>query len=286
LMTPRAGLRKARAWAEIIRPGNSIVIGMGALTGYFVSGGHNLLEALLLALSAALIGAAGNVINDYFDVGPDTVSKPWRPIPSGRISLEEARSAWASLTLTGLIIALFVSLKCFFIALVAALLLYAYSWRLKRLGLPGNVVIASLSLLVIIYGGVVAPNPAYSLMPGVYAFLVILGRELYKGVEDVGGDSRYGIRTVASSLGISVAVLWGTVVLYMLVTISPLPAIVGYCSNTIAYSVLAFLGVDVPVLVASVMMLSNPVRNAWRATRILKLPLLAGLLAFIAGCLP
>lgn len=285
-MTPRVGLKKARAWAEIIRPGNSVVIGVGALTGYFVSGGHDLLEALLLALSAALIGAAGNVINDYFDVGPDTVSKPWRPIPSGRISLVEARNAWASLTLAGLAMALFVSLKCFLVALVAALLLYAYSWRLKRLGLPGNVVIAFLSLLVIIYGGIVAPNPVYSLMPGVYAFLVILGRELYKGVEDVSGDSRYGIRTIASSLGISVAVLWGTVVLYMLVAISPLPAIIGYCSNTVAYSAFAFLGVDVPVLIASVMMLSNPVRNAWRATRILKLPLLAGLLAFIAGCLP
>lgn len=50
-----------------------------------MSGGHDLLEALLLAPSAALIGAAGNVINDYFDIGLDTVSKPWRPIPSGRI---------------------------------------------------------------------------------------------------------------------------------------------------------------------------------------------------------
>ncbi len=103
---------------------------------------------------------------------------------------------------------------------------------------------------------------------------LILGRELYKGIEDVGGDSRYGIRTIASSLGVGAAVLWGTVVLYVLVTISPLPAIIGYCSNTVAYSAFAFLGVDVLVLVASVMMLSNPARNAWRATRILELPLL------------
>ncbi len=268
-----------------MRPGNSAIIGVGALTGYLISGGHDLLESLLLALSATLVGGAGNVINDYFDVGPDTVSKPWRPIPSGRISLTAARSAWALLTILGLATAVIVSWKCFIIALLAASLLYAYSRRLKGLGLPGNMVIAFLSLLVIIYGGIAAPSPIHSLIPGTYAFLIILGRELYKGVEDINGDSKYGIRTIASRFGVGAAVLWGTVTLYVLVAISPLPAIVGYCTNAVAYSMVALLGVDVPVIMSSLMMLSNPIRNAWRATRILKLPLLAGLLAFIVGCL-
>lgn len=36
--------------------------------------------------------SAGNVINDYFDYKIDLINKPQRPIPSGRISLDNAKT--------------------------------------------------------------------------------------------------------------------------------------------------------------------------------------------------
>ena len=70
-------------------------------------------------------------------------------------------------------------------------------------------------------------------------------------------------------------------VLLALVAISPLPALfLGYSTR---YLALALLGVDLPILYALRLLWRNPVANAWRATRILKIPLFMGLLAFLLG---
>lgn len=39
--------------------------------------------------------SGGNVINDYFDYKIDLINKPQRPIPSGRISLNNAKTMHA-----------------------------------------------------------------------------------------------------------------------------------------------------------------------------------------------
>jgi geranylgeranylglycerol-phosphate geranylgeranyltransferase len=70
-------------------------------------------------------------------------------------------------------------------------------------------------------------------------------------------------------------------VLLALVAISPLPALfLGYSTR---YLALALLGVDLPILYSLRLLWRNPVANAWRATRILKIPLFMGLLAFLLG---
>jgi hypothetical protein len=45
----------------------------------------------LLILSSSLLYLAGMVLNDVFDVAKDTVERPMRPIPSGRVPLEFAK---------------------------------------------------------------------------------------------------------------------------------------------------------------------------------------------------
>lgn len=45
----------------------------------------------LLVMASALLYTAGMVLNDVFDVAIDAQERPWRPIPSGRVSLRTAR---------------------------------------------------------------------------------------------------------------------------------------------------------------------------------------------------
>ncbi len=271
-------------WLGMLRIGNAMVIGFAATTGYVVSGGHHVCEALLLALSATLIGCYGNVVNDILDIEIDRINKPWRPLPSGRISLSSAKAGASLLLMAGIVLSLILPPVCPVIAVIASLLLYTYSWRVKKTGFPGNLVIALLSFMVVEYGGLAGPDPTRSLVPGLYAFLIILGREIYKGVEDIEGDRRHEVRTIAVSLGIKPAVIIGTMLLFTVVAISPFPYF--YMGMNIAYPLLAILGVDLPIIIASIRIISNPVKYAWTTTRILKVPLFMGLLAFFLGSLP
>ena len=265
----------------LLRIGNGIVIGFAALTGYVFSGGRNLLLGLELFISATLIGLFGNIVNDIYDIDVDKINKPWRPLPSGKISMREA-VIYASISLIiGLTITIIISPICFIIALIASIMLYLYSKSIKRTGFWGNLVISLLSFLVIVYGGLATNNPVKSLYPGIYAFLIILGREIYKGIEDIEGDRRHGIKTIAATFGVKTAIVIGSFLLLTVVIISPIPYfLLGL--NTY-YLLIAVLGVDIPIIYALLNILRDPLSNAWRSTRILKIPLLMGLLAFLLG---
>jgi geranylgeranylglycerol-phosphate geranylgeranyltransferase len=273
-------LRSLLAWARLLRLGNCAVIGFAAFVGYRLSGGERLSTALTLAVSAALVGASGNVFNDLADLEVDRVNKPWRPLPSGEIGEGEALAACLALALAGVLAGGLVSTLNLLIAASACALLFAYSWRLKREGFAGNVAIALLSALNIVYGGVAGPEPAASLLPAAYAFLVILARELVKGLEDVAGDAAAGIKTVAVRYGLGAALKAGSAAAAALVALSPLPyAALGYSAR---YLLVALLGVDLP-LVLSIYLLWRGALSAWSATRIMKVPLLMGLVAFFVG---
>jgi geranylgeranylglycerol-phosphate geranylgeranyltransferase len=276
-------LARLRDWLSIIRTGNSFVIGLADVTGYIVGSGDNVSVMLLLFFSAFLIGCYGNVINDIYDIEIDRVNKPWRPLPSGRIRLESARYFSLICLLTGLALSLLIGYILFIIALSASTLLYMYSRSVKKTGLPGNLLIALLSLLVIVYGGIASINPLMGLYPGVYAFLIILGREVLKGLEDIKGDRRHGVQTIAARYGVRKALFTATVILSIVIFISPFPYV--FLGMNIYYILIALLGVDLPIVYALYRVFSDPIRNAWLSTRILKIPLLAGLLAFLLGVL-
>ncbi len=274
-------VKKAKSILMLLRIGNGMVIGFAAITGYVFSGGKDIIHSIELFFSAMAIGLYGNIINDIIDINIDKINKPWRPLPSGQISFKEAYILCLLCLLTGLLLALMLSIYCFVVALLASVLLYLYSKKLKKTGFYGNLIIALLSFLVILYGGLVINNFLRSVYPGIYAFLIILGREIFKGIEDLEGDKKYGIKTIASTHGVKTAFIIGTIFLLIVVLISPLPYV--FLKLNKYYLVIAFLGVDIPIIYSIYELFKDPVKNAWKSTRILKIPLLMGLLAFIMG---
>ena len=268
----------------LLRIGNSLVIGFAAVTGYVVGGGSNYYYAVLLSLSAMMIGCYGNVINDICDIEIDRVNKPWRPLPSERISIKTAWLLAVLLAGIGASLSFLINVSCLIIAVSAVFLLYAYSRWVKRTGFIGNVLIAFLSFLVVVYGGMAAPVSWRSLVPGLYAFLIIVGREILKGLEDIEGDRLHGVSTIAVKYGVRKALVLGMVFLSAVVLISPLPYL--YMDMNIFYLTVAVLGVDIPILTSLKIILVDPVKHAWRATRILKIPLFMGLVAFFLGAMP
>ena len=159
---------------------------------------------LLLFAVVTLITAAGNVINDYFDVEIDRVNRPDRPIPSGQVSLPAARAYAATLFLAGILVCLFTNELCIAIAVFNSLLLIAYAARLKRTPLLGNIAVSYLAASMFLFGGAFGGLPGlFHVIPfAVMTFFAMLARELVKDAEDVEGDRASGAVTIPIRYGI------------------------------------------------------------------------------------
>ena len=100
----------------ITRPLNAAAAGLAAVIAYLIATGTVIPAVFLLFVVVTLITAAGNVINDYFDVEIDRVNRPDRPIPSGLVQLPAARAYAVTLFLAGILVCLFTNELCSAIA--------------------------------------------------------------------------------------------------------------------------------------------------------------------------
>jgi geranylgeranylglycerol-phosphate geranylgeranyltransferase len=193
-----------RGFFLITRPANSIVSGLAAALGYLIATGTVVYEILLLIAVVALITAAGNVINDYFDAGIDAINRPERPIPSGSVRRSSALSFATALFLAGMILSLFTTAICLLIAAFNSLLLIGYAARLKSIPFIGNITVSYLSASIFLFGGALAGTAGLfqNLPLALITFLAMAARELLKDAEDIEGDSAGGARTLPMQIGI------------------------------------------------------------------------------------
>jgi geranylgeranylglycerol-phosphate geranylgeranyltransferase len=296
-------LARASGVVELLRPHNLLVaffttfIGYAAVVrdaGLSIRGLFS--DFVIAAMVVVLIAAGGYVINDYYDVETDAVAKPWRPIVSGRVSRRAARVIAYTLFAAGIMLALvryYCALPLVAFVLLNALLVHEYSRWIKRRGFMGNLVIAFNSASTILFGYLAACYDVkghlylqvYALIPSLYAFLLVLGREVVKGLEDIKGDSVAGIRTLAVVLGLRKASISATLILLLVVLLSPLPYISGLFN--IYYLILASI-VDALILLSIKLILAwkeedEAIKAAAKARSLLKWSFLLGALAFIIG---
>jgi geranylgeranylglycerol-phosphate geranylgeranyltransferase len=192
----------------ITRPVNSLVAGLAAIIAYLIDTGTLIPETLLLFCVVALVTAAGNVINDFFDTEIDAVNRPDRPIPSGAVTRTAARGFAVTLFLAGILASFFTGFLCIAIAIINSLVLVAYAGKLKRTLLIGNITVAYLSASIFLFGGALNGwDGLEHIVPiAVITFFAMLSRELVKDAEDVHGDTagdadtfpiRFGIKKTA-----------------------------------------------------------------------------------------
>lgn len=138
-------MSKAPAYAQLVRLPNVFTaladIGLGLFATCGVGGaepdGRFWISAALLLTASACLYSAGMIWNDVFDVEEDRRDRPFRPLPSGRVSLWAARLMGTVLLSTGFVLAVLAGVVSGTIrpAIVAALLVVAilfYDAGLKR----------------------------------------------------------------------------------------------------------------------------------------------------------
>ncbi|WP_370455532.1 chlorophyll synthase ChlG [Synechococcus sp. RSCCF101] len=139
---------------QLMKPVTWIPLIWGVLCGAAASGSFTWTPANVAAamacmvMSGPLLAGYTQTINDYYDREIDAINEPYRPIPSGAISLNQARAQILLLLLAGLAVAYGLDLWAghdrpvlLLLALGGSLVSYVYSappLKLKQNGWLGN----------------------------------------------------------------------------------------------------------------------------------------------------
>ena len=263
------------------------MIGLGVLVGEVIGleGVPSPTEIIAGVLTASLMMAGTMALNDIHDIEIDKLNSPARPLPSGKLSVGEARVVSVLFSTLSILFAVVLGPWTTLTALLALALMIYYNTRGKRTGLPGNIVVSFNVALPFFYGGVAVGNlRALLLVFSVLAFLANLGREVAKGIPDATGDRAVGVKTLAVSYGPRAAARVSAGLFLSAVVLSFLPLVFG------GVSLLYFPGVvlaDVGfVYSASRLLASQDPEKVRRIKTQVLLWMLLGLVGFLLGGVP
>ncbi|NJE77182.1 geranylgeranylglycerol-phosphate geranylgeranyltransferase [Thermococcus sp. ES12] len=272
-----------KAFVEITRPHNCILAGVVGVLGSIVAVGHfpDLGTAFLVFLVVTLGCAGGNTINDYFDYEIDKINRPERPLPRGAMDRKTALYYSMLLLAIGLVLAYFINVRAFLLAVIAYAAMLLYAWKLKPLPFIGNLVVAGLTGATPLYGALAVERIGLAGYLALCAFLVNVAREVVKDIEDVEGDVAKGARTLPIIWGKKKAAYVGATFALLTVAASFLPVRAG-----VGLGYYAMVPVDLIILYAAYIILKNQDReSAHRAQKLLKVSIFLAVMAFIVAAM-
>lgn len=182
----------------------------GALMAWGLTGGHpDILRLIGTWLAPSLGWVAAMYGGDYFDRNLDTISKPQRPVPSGRVKPREAMTGMITCVLLGAIVAALLNPLNLLVVLFALTLGVSYSKYFKAHGIAGNLVRGGVTAAAFVHGTLAAhATPLLALLPVALVFwLHDSGSNVVGAICDREGDRAGGYRTVPVVHGDTVA-LW------------------------------------------------------------------------------
>jgi len=295
------------AYLNIIRPKNLVIVALCQVVLYYfviqkylVQPALDIIMFSLLVLDTVIIAAAGYVINDIKDYDSDKVNKPNSTFIPQQIRPKKAWLYYWVLVVAGAVIALFIAISIhnfslFFIYPLAVVLLYSYSVYFKSSVLTGNVIV---SLFVSLVAGIVffAERQTIVSAPSVikyflieilsvymiFSFMINMIREIIKDIEDVSGDNLYGIRTIATVVGISKSKQIALAFTIMTMVIVVLWLMLSPIHFDFRFVVFIILFIVLPLLlVAQIILKHSEKRNFTKISKILKTIMLVGLLSLV-----
>ncbi|MEY3425046.1 MAG: hypothetical protein RL265_1778 [Bacteroidota bacterium] len=276
---------------KLIRPINMaiIVLTMYGVRYYIQSVNYyqkiddNGIDFFLLVFSTVLIAAAGNIINDYFDVKADRINRPEKLIITKHIKRRWAILVHWIFNGVAFTIALYLSAKYqslwfVFIHLLSINALWFYSMLFKRKIIIGNIIVAGLTalvpLLVMIYFKVGNSNSIpysefnpeswrpiiddtiiYLYLLAAFAFIQNFAREIVKDAQDVDGDKLIYVKSLPMAIGERKSLVLVGILLFILPVFYTGTAIynlnIGYLSKTVPFLCASLINLFVVVWIFS-----------------------------------
>ncbi|MBN1801178.1 MAG: geranylgeranylglycerol-phosphate geranylgeranyltransferase [Candidatus Lokiarchaeota archaeon] len=287
---------KVKDIVEIMRPINDV---MGSLT--VIIGVLNTrmgipdtivwINLIMGVLTYIFISGASMIINDIYDHQIDQINRPERPIPSGRISLKQAKILFVVMLVIGITFSFLNSLIIGLIpinVIVAAFFgfigwLYA-KWG-KKSGFPGNILVGISFSIGLVYGAILNGYniPLYILYFFLTSFFLLIAREIVKGCEDIEGDKIEGVKTLALTKGLKYALVISVICQILAIVFFILP-IFTLIINPMLFLLTMSFGLVVVCIALVLSLLSKLEKKEFsRISLFLKIGAFLGLLSFVCA---
>ena len=188
------------------------VCALSVIVGGLMSEGTDFLQIFLMASVFGLITAGFNSLNGIIDIEADKVGRPERPIPSGRLKIDQAWKFTFSFFLLSLLpFAILLTSRTETVFLVFSLVVIDYAFaifyslppKLKRIGLLANLIVgAHHTLLPMLVGwSLFKPLNEAPFAIFIALFFIAWGVHIIEDFEDMEGDRIVGIQTLPLLLG-------------------------------------------------------------------------------------
>ena len=201
-------------WLALVRWRNAVLAAAGVCAGAWWSAGRLTGRVGIVALAAIALTAVANTANDLADVEIDRVAHPRRPLPSGAISPKAAMRFAIACSVAALALTALVDQWLLVLTLAVLTIMWAYSTRLKRYGIPGNAAVALLGSLPFLYGAWAVDEVEKGALLVMVAAPLHFAREVAKDLDDASADASTR-RTLPVASGVAtarLAVVGGVVV--------------------------------------------------------------------------
>jgi len=163
--------------------------------------------AIYVGITLALLQAAGQVLNQWSDFEIDKLARPYRPLPLGVISRDEALGLAWLLSIFAIGRAFTVSITFGLYALILLFFSVFYSlapFSPRRVNPILNVMWMAISRGFIPFLAVLTVYGTfeYAIKWAVFGFLWVLAYQSSKDIHDVEADRSFGIKTIPNTYGI------------------------------------------------------------------------------------
>lgn len=146
--------------------------------------------------------AFANAHNDIVDFEIDKINRPKRPLPSGKISIEQAYTIAFICFFWAMILGVMAGWKFAVLFAVVGVLSFVYNKYLKKLPLVGNFAVALLTCTPIFIPIIKITAFSQLIILAFFAFILTFAREIIKDIEDMAGDKALGLKTFPLLFGI------------------------------------------------------------------------------------
>jgi geranylgeranylglycerol-phosphate geranylgeranyltransferase len=241
--------------------------------------GLSIEESGLSALPFFLSAIGGFALNDYYDAEKDKINKPYRAIPSGKLTPKTVFRYGISMLLLAVICSIFFSRSYFELILYVICILGVASYNLfvKYYSLSKTFLTAIISSLPLFFSTVVFEYPKIYLLLPVATCCFILGREWLMDIRDIQGDLNGQIVTIAMKIGSNITAKLGFG-LQVIAGLILLPIVI-YNHSYWSVSLLSLIVLHVIILIPLWSYKSGMLQR--RVIQLLWLPMLWGILLFM-----
>ena len=222
------------------------------------------LKIAILALFVPMMGwTAALYLSDFLDRELDSIQKPHRPIPSGRIKPYEALVIGAVFAISGFFLSFLLTYKNIILVFVVAGLVFTYTKISKSRGLMGNINRGIVTVAAFLFG-VFSIDKSIQSIPiyiWILSFVFLFhdtNSNLVGAIRDMEGDKKGGYITIPVKYGIKISVFISLVLTIIWLSLS---LYLPYYYNFLKMEFYLMMILDVLILISLYIYLFRAIKN-------------------------